>query len=58
MDKSKELIETWKQLNITANDLLRKHKSFKQYNNVRLKMDNIERLLYDGYGIDVNSLSK
>jgi len=56
MDKSKELIESWKQLNKTANKLLNKHESFKSYNRVRLQMDNIERTLSEGYNIDVYNL--
>jgi hypothetical protein len=56
IDKSKELLESWKQLNDKANSLLRKHSSFRQYNKVRCQMDSIERLLRDGYGIDVYNI--
>jgi len=56
MDKSKELIESWKKLNDSANSLLQKHTSFKAYNNVRLQMDKIETILRDGYDIDVYKL--
>jgi hypothetical protein len=48
-----ELIANWKMLNKQANKLLDKHVSFRAYNNVRLKMDNIERILSEEFNIDV-----
>jgi hypothetical protein len=55
-DRSKELISQWKQLNEKASSLLGKHKSFREYNSVRLQMDKIELLLRGGYDIDVQNL--
>jgi hypothetical protein len=48
-----ELIENWKRLNKQADKLLDKHTSFRAYNNVRLKMDNIERILSEEFNINV-----
>lgn len=56
MDKSKELLEQWKDLNRKANKLLERHTSFSAYNNVRLQMDKIEKILLEGYSIDVYEL--
>jgi hypothetical protein len=53
---SEELINQWKELNTKANKLLQKHKSFKEYNNVRLKMDEIEDILEKYFNIDVYNM--
>jgi hypothetical protein len=57
MDKAKELINNWRKLNDMANKLLNEHKSFRKYNNVRLKMDKIESILENVYNVDVDTLS-
>lgn len=51
-----ELIKKWKGLNKQANRLLNEHKSFIKYNSIRLKMDEIEAILYEQYGIEVGEL--
>lgn len=57
MNEYENLILQWKELNIKTNKLLNKHKSFKNYNKVRLQMDKIELTLYKIYNINVNDLN-
>lgn len=51
-----ELINKWRELNKQANRLLNEHKSFIKYNSIRLKMDEIEAVLYEQYDIDAGEL--
>ena len=56
MQKKESLIKKWHKLNNKALKLLADHNSFKDYNDVRLKMDDIEETLWNDYCYDINNL--